>query len=379
MRKDGFVKRVVLFVVGTRPEVIKTARLIHELKISSDVSIKLCLTGQHTDLVEQVLQDFGLVPDITLDLMTENQTLSELTSRLTLALSFVMKEMIPDLVVVQGDTTSAFVGALTAFYANIPVAHVEAGLRTETIRTPFPEELNRRIISQIAQINLAPTESAKRNLLNSGVPQERIWVTGNTGIDALLWMKKKIQISQIPNTYSSSNILNGKNQKVLVTVHRRESHGQALIEICEGIRIFLRENSGAQVTLPVHPNPNVSSTVQRMLGDVERCNLVKPLGYQDFIREMMSCDVILTDSGGIQEEAPYLGKRTLVIRESTERIESVDLGYAKLVPIDAFSISIALRKSLLNQTEVEIGEPYGTGDSSIGIAKILIDSMGIEK
>ncbi|MDQ3863427.1 MAG: UDP-N-acetylglucosamine 2-epimerase (non-hydrolyzing) [Actinomycetota bacterium] len=325
---------------------------------TSEFQTVLCSTGQHRGMLKQTLAVFGLTPDVDLDLMLPSQTLSDLTARAVGALDQVMTDARPDLVVVQGDTTSAMAGALAAYYRRMPVAHLEAGLRTDDLYQPFPEEGNRRLIDTLAALHFAPTPSAACRLRQEGVPNGRIFVTGNTVIAALLYVRKGVR----PATCSS--LPNGC-RRVLLTMHRRESRGEALENICRAILQLVERNHDIEVVFPVHASPFVREPVTRMLGERARIRLTEPLGYQEFVLLMDSCHLILTDSGGIQEEAPALGKPVLVLRDTSERTEAISAGTSLLLGTDIDRV-VSATETLLHdekayRTMAHAENPYGDG------------------
>lgn len=321
----------LLFIAGTRPEVIKLAPLIHAFRQQPLVfDCRICFTGQHRELALEAFDFFKLQPDYDLNLMQENQGLSGLTASLMTALEPVLQQEKPDLVFVQGDTTSAFCGALAAYYAGISVAHVEAGLRTGLIRSPFPEEFNRVAISKIATYHFAPTESARQNLLREVVPDDTITVTGNTGVDALLWAKAQVAIQKSPELEAFQQQLDQKNRRiVLVTLHRREHLGAKLDGMQQALSALAAKYPDTLFVLPVHPNPLVRAALEP-LADLPNMRLTPPLSYEIFVWLLSASYLILTDSGGIQEEAPSLGKPVVVLRDHTERPEAIEGGTALL-------------------------------------------------
>lgn len=334
----------------------------------------VCVTSQHKEMLMQVLDLFEIDPQYDLNIMTHNQKLSELTERILHGLTEVVEKEEPDLVFVQGDTTSTFVAALVSFYAKIPVAHIEAGLRTRDKYSPFPEEINRRIASVLTNFHFAPTEEARSNLIADSIPESSIYVVGNTVIDALKWVVQKHTDEAVRekwNSYFSDeyNISFQPDQRtILVTGHRRESFGEGFANICEGLANLARRNADIQVIYPVHLNPNVQGPVYSILGKIENIHLIPPLEYEPFVFLMNTCHLILTDSGGIQEEAPFLGKPVLVMRNTTERPEGIAAGTAKLVGTDSKKIVEAAEKLLTDETEYKLMakaiSPYGKGDSA---------------
>jgi UDP-N-acetylglucosamine 2-epimerase (non-hydrolysing) len=365
-RSDFTLPRVVA-VMGTRPEAIKLAPVVAELQRDAALEPRLVVTAQHRDLLDQVLGPFGLRPDVDLDLMQRGQSLALLTSRAVAALDQTLREERPDIVVVQGDTTTAMTAALSAFYLGIPVAHVEAGLRSGDIRNPFPEEVNRRIITQVADLHFAPTERNREILIREGVPPDSIVVTGNPGIDSLLSMAKS-GAGEEDLAQAAPRLPDAALREVLVTLHRRESVGGPLEEICRAIARLAREIPDIRFLIPMHPNPAVRETIRRELADVEAVDLVAPLDYAAFVAAMNRSTLILTDSGGVQEEAPSLSVPVLVLRDTTERPEVIEAGAARLVGRDPEVIHAAAFELLTNEASrrAMMGKtnPYGDGTAS---------------
>jgi len=359
----------LLFCIGTRPEAIKLAPLILEAKHRGH-SPTVITTGQHQELLEPFLNFFNIVPNFRLNVLNQGQSLSGLTSKIISDFSPILSESKPELVFTQGDTATAFACSLVAFYEKIPVAHIEAGLRTHDRYSPFPEEMNRQLIGKLANYHFAPTEQAKENLLLEGI-RENIWVTGNTGIDAL-----RITLGKIPDAPASST------KRILMTCHRRENHGAPLDRICKAVRVVLDQHPDTEVLFPVHPNPNIKERVRGLLGDHPRIQLVDPLGYVEFAAEMKKAFLILTDSGGVQEEAPYLKKPIFVLRETTERPEGVSAGVAALVGSDESKIiqcvGMALTDPNYYQSFQKSISPYGDGFASTRILDFLAD-LGKQK
>jgi UDP-N-acetylglucosamine 2-epimerase (non-hydrolysing) len=354
----------IVFVFGTRPEAIKLAPVVRCLQGDPRFDARVVVTAQHRAMLDQVLAVFSIQPDHDLNVMQAGQTLTQSASRILAALEPVLESEKPDCVIVQGDTTTTFCGALAAFYKGIPVAHVEAGLRTGDLRQPFPEEMNRVLTSRLAALHFAATEWSAENLRREGVSNEDIFVTGNTGIDAVLFVR-----DLVPEVEANS----GK-RIVLVTGHRRESFGEGFVRICRALR-RLAERSDIEIIYPVHPNPNVQTAVREQLGGVANITLIEPLDYVKFVDLMRRSYVLLTDSGGVQEEGPSLGKPVLVMREKTERPEAVDAGTAVLVGTDEDAIVAEVSKLLDDSVEYErrsrIHNPYGDGRASARIRDIL--------
>lgn len=372
----------VLLVLGTRPEAIKLAPVIQELRAHPEIKPVVCVTAQHRQMLDQVLSLFNIQPDYDLNVMQVNQSLFDITGQGLSKIEMVLRNERPDLVLVQGDTTTAFVGALASFYQKIPVGHVEAGLRTYNKYSPFPEEMNRVLIDHLADLCFVPTEKAQQNLLREGITKDRIFVTGNSVVDALLWVMQRLP-SSIPPELES---LLGRGSKlsnhrlVLVTGHRRESFGEGLQNICRALCEIVKGNSDVEIIYPVHLNPNVREPVFRTLRNVPRIHLIRPLGYLPFVQLMRLAYLVLTDSGGIQEEAPTLGKPVLVMRNVTERPEGIEAGTAKLVGANVAAIVDATQRLLDDKHEYEqmakVVNPYGDGKAAQRIVDILLEWIG---
>jgi UDP-N-acetylglucosamine 2-epimerase (non-hydrolysing) len=362
---DLRVKKV-LFVFGTRPEAIKLLPLVRAVRQSSrTLEPRVCVTAQHREMLDQVLECFGERPDFDLNLMVPGQTLARITAAVLGALDPILRDGSFDLVVVQGDTTTAMAAAMAAFYRRIPVAHVEAGLRTGDVSQPFPEEMNRQVAARLASIHFAPTPSARANLLSEGIPAERIEVTGNTGIDALLYVAGELERGAVRATRRDGPD-DGK-KLIVVTAHRRENFATGIASICAALA-ELAGRGDTRIVYPVHRNPNVSEPVAELLSGVSNIELVEPMDYVSFVDLMRRCHLILTDSGGIQEEAPSLGKPVLVLRERTERPEAVEAGTVKIVGTCRERI-VAEAASLLDDGEEyarmsRAHNPYGDGRAS---------------
>ncbi len=374
------ISRKVLVIFGTRPEAIKLFPVVRALADTSGLQVRTCVTAQHRGLLDQVLEIAGLTPDIDLDLMEPGQSLDRLTARLLTGLGEVMDAEAPDRVLVQGDTTTAMVGALVAYYRKVPVGHVEAGLRSGDIWQPWPEEINRRIVAPIADQHFAPTQTAADALRRENIDPATIHITGNTVIDALHATRTKLdadpalgaRLDPIAARFAGKRI-------VLVTTHRRENFGGGMENIAAAIgRIADRPDSA--ILFPCHPNPNVVEVMNRMLGDRDNVARIEPLDYPHFIRALDLCDVALTDSGGVQEEAPALGKPVLVMRETTERPEGVAAGTAKLIGTDpdriVSEISTLLDDKGAYSAMARAHNPFGDGHASARIAKVVVDGFG---
>lgn len=362
--------RRVLLVIGTRPEAIKLAPVLRALKMRpTEFTPIICSTGQHREMLDPVFELFGIVPDVDLRVMTHNQDLAGLTAQVLAGIDGVLARERPDIVLVQGDTTSVFVGALAAFYRHIPVGHVEAGLRTWNRRAPFPEEVNRTLVGHLADIHFAPTERARQNLLREGIRPETIHVTGNTGIDALLDVASR---PEAPGGYPWSA---HTGPLVTITAHRRESFGDGFSRICQALLRLAQARRNTLFVYPVHRNPNVKGPVERELAGVPNLMLIEPMPYLPFCHLLKRSTLILTDSGGIQEEAPSLGKPVLVLRDTTERPEAVEAGTALLVGTDVERIVSQTTRLLDSPEERErmtgVANPFGDGRASIRIADLL--------
>jgi UDP-N-acetylglucosamine 2-epimerase (non-hydrolysing) len=362
----------VLVIFGTRPEAIKLCPLIAALRThpsTRGLETVACVTAQHREMLDQVLAVFEVTPDYDLDVMRPNQTLSELTGRLLAALAPVIAKVKPALVVVQGDTTTTVCGALAAFYERVPVAHVEAGLRTFDMSAPFPEEMNRVLTGRLATLHFAATRWAAENLIRDGVPAEQIQVTGNTGIDAVLTIRDALQRGRVSGL---SLPVNGSRKLIVVTAHRRESFGEGFVRICEAVSA-LAAREDVQIVWPVHRNPNVRKTVDETVRGRENVLLLEPLEYLPFVDLMRRSYLVITDSGGVQEEGPSLGKPILVLREKTERPEAVQAGTVKLVGTDRDLIIREAVRLIEDGTEYErmarLHNPYGDGQASGRIAE----------
>ncbi len=367
-------KKKILIVFGTRPEAIKMAPVVKEFqKHSADFDTKVCVTAQHREMLDQVLDFFEITPDYDLDLMQKNQTLSSLTASIIESFSKVVDEFKPDYVYVHGDTTTTFAASLCSFYAGAKVCHVEAGLRTFNKKAPFPEEINRQLTGRLADYHFAPTERAEKNLLKEGVSKDRVFVTGNTVIDALLYSVNRVDSIEIEEIEFLKNLIDENKKIVLVTGHRRENFGEGFLNICTALK-ELSKSSEIQIIYPVHLNPNVKTPVYEMLAGIDNIKLVRPLPYEAFIWLMNKSYIIITDSGGIQEEAPSLGKPVLVMREATERPEAVEAGTVILVGTNSKKIVKECVSLIENENRYEsmskAHNPYGDGLASKKIIEI---------
>lgn len=358
----------ILLVFGTRPEAIKMCPLVNELKKRKNLAIKVCVTGQHREMLDQVLHVFKVSPDYDLAVMKENQTLFDVTSSILLNIKKVLEAEQPDIVLVHGDTTTTFAASLACFYLQIPVGHVEAGLRTYNIYSPFPEEFNRQATGIISKFHFAPTETAKEHLLKEGKNSNQIYVTGNTGIDALE--------TTVSSTYKHKELdWVGEDRLILITAHRRENLGEPMEHMFRAIRRIIDEHEDVKAIYPIHLNPKVRETANKYLGGDERIRLIEPLEVVDFHNFLARSYLILTDSGGIQEEAPSLGKPVLVLRDTTERPEGVAAGTLKLVGTNEETIYANFKQLLDDPAEYtkmsQASNPYGDGHASRRIADIL--------
>jgi UDP-N-acetylglucosamine 2-epimerase (non-hydrolysing) len=383
--------RTVVLAVGTRPEVIKMAPVYRELSESKLLHPVLLSTGQHREMLAQALAAFDLTPDADLALMQTGQTLPELTGRVINAVTGFIQANRPDAILVQGDTTTVLAAAIAATYARVPVGHVEAGLRTYDMAHPFPEEINRRLVSPLARWSFVPTETSRQNLLQELIAPETIHITGNSVIDALLWMREKVRGKQtsaqeitqrlgIPAAFASKYLAapaaaEAPSRWILVTGHRRESFGGGFESICQALRQLVEEHPDVGILYPVHLNPNVREPVKRLLSNHPRIALIEPVGYEDFIWLMDRCYFLLSDSGGVQEEAPSLGKPVLVMRSTTERPEGVEAGTCRLVGTDS---KVILREASLLLNDLNeynrrsaLKNPYGDGNTASRICDIL--------
>lgn len=358
----------VSVIFGTRPEAIKLAPVVHAFRQNPRFQVEVCVTAQHRQMLDQVLDAFHLQPDVDLNLMQPGQTLAGLTARALTALDQHFTQRKPDLVLAQGDTTTVFSAALAAFYHKIPVGHVEAGLRTGNLYSPWPEEANRVLTTRLAALHFAPTEQAARNLIDEGVPGQSVYITGNTVIDALLHMVREVTARppEIPGL--PEDVLSEGRRFVLITGHRRENFGQGFESICQGIATLANQFPEVAFVYPVHLNPNVREPVQRLLAKRANVYLLEPLGYRAFIDLFRRCTLVLTDSGGVQEEAPTLGKPVLVMRDITERPEGVAIGAVRLVGTEEAGI-VRNVSELLNDAGAYAAmtnkpNPYGDGQAS---------------
>lgn len=367
----------ILVVFGTRPEAIKMAPIVNLLKSNSNFSVKVCVTGQHREMLDQVLDIFNIVPDYDLKIMTHNQSLNNILSTIVYKLDEIIKDFQPFLTLVHGDTTTAFAASVTSYYNKVFVAHIEAGLRTGDLYSPWPEEGNRKLISTITKLHFTPTLSSYNNLVKEGFDARDVYITGNTVIDSLLQVKNKIISDKLLFEKLTAEFSYLNNKKfILVTGHRRENYGDGFKSICNALKKIAIKNSDIQIVYPVHLNPNVNNIVKDLLSDISNIYLISPLEYLPFVFLMMKSYIILTDSGGIQEEAPSLGKPVLVMRNTTERPEAVEAGTVQLVGNNE-EIIVKKINELLHSEEkyirmTSINNPYGDGKASQKIVDILI-------
>jgi UDP-N-acetylglucosamine 2-epimerase (non-hydrolysing) len=368
------IKNLIIF--GTRPEAIKMAPLVKEFQKQKLFNTRVCVTAQHREMLDQVLEFFEINPDYDLDLMKPNQNLYSLTSDIILGLKPILEEYKPDYVYVHGDTTTSMAASIAAFYAGAKVCHVEAGLRTNNKLSPFPEEINRQVTSRIADYHFAPTVQSKNNLLLENVRDETIIITGNTVIDALFESSVKVSEIENPEIDDLKTIVDKSKKLILVTGHRRENHGKGFINICEALKKIALIHNDIQIIYPVHLNPNVYGPVNQILGDIDSIKLINPLAYPAFVWLMNQSYLIITDSGGVQEEAPSLGKPVLVMRDTTERPEAIDAGTVILVGTDKNKIINECNHLLVNAERYNkmcaLHNPYGDGKACMRIAEHII-------
>ncbi|MBL4830771.1 MAG: UDP-N-acetylglucosamine 2-epimerase (non-hydrolyzing) [Aliivibrio sp.] len=378
------VKKKVLFVFGTRPEAIKMAPVVKESQQNSALDTYVCVTAQHREMLDQVLELFEIKPEFDLNIMSPGQDLTDVTCKILTGLRGVLQQLKPDYVLVHGDTSTTLSASLAAYYQQIPVAHVEAGLRTSNIYSPWPEEGNRKLTGSLASLHFAPTGNSQQNLLNENVTASNIHITGNTVIDALLDVKTKIETNSAFSDDLASRFpfIDNSKKLILVTGHRRESFGGGFERICQALA-DLSKRDDIQICYPVHLNPNVQEPVNRLLSNASNVHLIEPQDYLPFVYLMTKAHIILTDSGGIQEEAPSLGKPVLVMRDTTERPEAIDAGTVKLVGTDAAVITSNVIELLDDETlyssMARSHNPYGDGKASAKIIDILISALKIKE
>lgn len=372
------MKRIkVMSIFGTRPEAIKMAPLIKAMELDPRFESSVCATAQHREMLDQVLDLFEIVPTFDLDLMKSGQSLNDITSQILIRLKPILSDVKPDVVLVHGDTATTFSASLAAFYARVKVGHVEAGLRTGNLYSPWPEEANRKLTSVITSYHFAPTSSSKQNLIAEGIKEESVFVTGNTVIDALLIAKQKIDSEARLSKEIASNLpmLDPEKKTILVTGHRRESFGGGFERICTALARIATDHPNVQIVYPVHMNPMVQSPVRSLLSGIHNIHLIAPLDYLPFVYLMMNSYLILTDSGGVQEEAPSLGKPVLVMRDTTERPEAIEAGTVKLVGTDTHAILAGVADLIENADSYHkmshAHNPYGDGQATARILNCL--------
>src|SRR5690554_6821671 len=376
--KSVFKNKKNLIIFGTRPEAIKMAPLVKEFEKHTDMDTRVCVTAQHREMLDQVLEFFEITPQYDLDLMRPNQNLYTLTATIITELKAVLEDFKPDFVYVHGDTTTTMAASIAAFYSGAKACHVEAGLRTHNKWSPFPEEINRQVTGRLTDYHFAPTVTSKENLLKENVPQENIIVTGNTVIDALLFSTEKVQHLDNAEINHLKTIVNPNKKLILVTGHRRENHGDGFIRICEALKDIAQNNPDVQIIYPVHLNPNVQKPVYELLSAVSNIHLIDPLAYPAFVWLMNQSYLIITDSGGVQEEAPSLGKPVLVMRDTTERPEAVVAGTVILVGTDKEKIvkecELLLQNEARYKTMSALHNPYGDGKACTRIVQFIIET-----
>lgn len=375
------ISRKILMVFGTRPEAIKMAPLVLAMQKDPYFDLCVCVTGQHKEMLHQVLEIFKIKPDFDLNVMEHNQSLSQLTSKILISLKPVLSEFRPDLVLVHGDTTTTFAAALASFYEKIPVGHVEAGLRSGDLYSPWPEEANRKLVSIISEFHFAPTKSSEQHLIQEGISKEKISVTGNTVIDALLSVVQlnKDDHSFLRRTDAKYSFMSNGNRKILLTAHRRENLGKGIRSICLAMKRIAQKYPNIDIVIPMHLNPVVRADFQSILSEIDNVYLIEPLNYRTFVHFLHEAAIILTDSGGIQEEAPSLKKPVLVLRENTERPEAVDAGTVRLVgtnELDIFNNVVKLLNDRLYYSSFTSAKnPFGDGSASNKIIKFIKENL----
>lgn len=378
-------KKKIMVAFGTRPEAIKLAPLVRRLKMTEGIHCLVCVTGQHRHMLDQVLDLFGIVPDYDLNIMRPNQTLGDITGNILTRIAPVLDGCRPDLVMVHGDTTTTFAASLAAYYKRISVCHVEAGLRTGDLYSPWPEEANRKLTAALASYHFSPTETSRSNLISEGIPSQNIVVTGNTVIDALLTVQSRLvtEPDLVASLGEQFPFIDGKRRMILVTGHRRENFGDGFENICTALKRIAETHPEVQIVCPVHLNPNVREPVERLLGGINNVLLIEPQEYLQFVFLMSRAWLILTDSGGIQEEAPSLGKPVLVMRDTTERPEAVAAGTVRLVGADTRRITDTVARLISQEDEYRsmscARNPYGDGLASERIVTALTEWLQIEK
>lgn len=380
----------VMLVFGTRPEAIKMAPLVHQLRANSEeFTVRVCVTAQHRQMLDQVLSIFDIVPDFDLEVMTQGQSLSDVTVRVLSGMQAILESNKPDIVLVHGDTTTTLAASMACFYAGVPIGHVEAGLRTNDIYAPFPEEFNRQVTSKITHLHFAPTNLSRDNLVAEGVNPDSVFVTGNTVIDSLQWVLKRMDCDGERRTNVERKLSKAlpfdwrKDKFVLVTGHRRENFGEGFLQICEALRELATRFEDVHFVYPAHLNPQVQKPVQEVLSGLKNVNLVDPLDYEPFVTLLRHSHIVLTDSGGIQEEAPSLGKPVLVMRDVTERPEAVAAGTVELVGAKKSRIVESVSNLLANDDHhnsmARAHNPYGNGQACKIIVDVLRDRYQTKK
>ena len=368
-----------LIIFGTRPEAIKMAPLVKEYKKYPEFDTKVCVTAQHREMLDQVLDFFLIKPDFDLDLMKPDQNLYSLTANIITELKPILEDFHPDYVYVHGDTTTTMAASIASFYSGAKVCHVEAGLRTHDKHSPFPEEINRQVAAQICDYHFAPTKKSKDNLLKENIKEQNVLITGNTVIDALLYSSSRVKEIQNEEIDYLKTIVEANKRLILVTGHRRENHGQRFINICEALKEIAIMHPDVQIIYPVHLNPNVQKPVYEILSGIDNIHLINPLNYPAFVWLMTQSYMIITDSGGVQEEAPSLGKPVLVMRDTTERPEAVEAGTVILVGTDKVKIvteaNDLLNNTLRYQAMTELHNPYGDGHACMKILNFIINEV----
>ena len=369
------MKKKNLIIFGTRPEAIKMAPLVNQFLADSRFETKVCVTGQHREMLDQVLNFFNIIPDFDLSLMKPNQNLYNLTGEVIAGLKPILESFKPDFVYVHGDTTTTMAASIAGFYSGAKVCHVEAGLRTNNMLSPFPEEMNRQVTGRIATYHFAPTRKSKENLLKENISKEHILVTGNTVIDALLESSSRVESLDNNDVVILKKNINFNNKIILVTGHRRENHGKGFINICAALKEIAVKNPESEIIYPVHLNPNVLKPVNELLGGIKNIHLIKPLSYPSFVWLMNQSYLIITDSGGVQEEAPSLGKPVLVMRDTTERPEAVDAGTVILVGTNTQKIIRETQKLINDSVKYKsmssLHNPYGDGKACERIIEFI--------
>lgn len=371
----------ILVVFGTRPEAIKMAPLVLAMQNHKHINCKVCVTGQHQEMLDQVLKIFRLKPDFNLNIMEANQDIFTITQKILAGMKILLQDFHPDLLMVHGDTASTLGASLAAFFSQIPVAHIEAGLRTGNLLSPWPEEGNRKLVAAITKWHFAATKEAKRNLLNENVAESNIFITGNTVIDALLMATQNIEKDTVKTEFEKKFPFVLDKQFILVTAHRRENIGQGIHNIAKALKEIAEQNPNINIIYPVHKNPNIKKEITKTLQNISNIILIEPLDYLDFVFLMKNCFFILTDSGGIQEEAPTLGKPVLVMRESSERKEAIDAGTVKLVGTEPSIIVKETNRLIHDPIAYDImaksSNPYGDGTASEKIISSLLQTQSV--